>query len=95
MSKSLPEGDNVQAVVYPKYETKGELAQCAEAFLEWLKERVVELRKECSEKPWPPGDRDVGVVLVSHSMGFVLWFYSCVFCPTRLSHIKILSVILS
>ncbi|KAI6335873.1 hypothetical protein MCOR30_003658 [Pyricularia oryzae] len=69
VSKSLPEGDDVQAVVYPKYETKGELAQCAEAFLEWLKERVVELRKERSEKPWPPGDRDVGVVLVSHSMG--------------------------
>ena len=34
-----------------------------------LKEKVMDIRKEHSEKPWPPHDRDVGVILVAHSMG--------------------------
>lgn len=34
-----------------------------------LKEKVMDMRKEHSEKPWPPHDRDVGVILVAHSMG--------------------------
>ncbi|KAK3313666.1 hypothetical protein B0H66DRAFT_566693 [Apodospora peruviana] len=59
----------VKSVVYPKYETKGELGQSTAAFLEWLKERVMELRKEHLDNPWPPNDRNVGVVLVAHSMG--------------------------
>lgn len=36
-----------------------------------LKERVMDLRKAHLEKPWPPNDRDVGVILVAHSMGLV------------------------
>ncbi|KAF5018791.1 hypothetical protein F66182_9209 [Fusarium sp. NRRL 66182] len=68
VAKELPE-DKVESIVYPQYETTGELAQAAEAFLEWLKERVMDIRKKKSEKPWPPHDRDVGVVLVAHSMG--------------------------
>ncbi|KAK3986990.1 hypothetical protein QBC44DRAFT_130793 [Cladorrhinum sp. PSN332] len=59
----------VESVVYPKYETKGELAQSTEAFTEWLKERVMELRKAHLKNPWPPNDRNVGVILVAHSMG--------------------------
>ncbi|KAF5242549.1 hypothetical protein FAUST_3261 [Fusarium austroamericanum] len=68
VGKELPDC-KVQSVVYPKYETSGELAQASEGFLGWLKERVMDIRKEKSEKPWPPHDRDVGVVLVAHSMG--------------------------
>ncbi|KAF5674978.1 hypothetical protein FHETE_2729 [Fusarium heterosporum] len=68
VAKQLPD-DKVESVVYPRYETAGELAQAAEAFLEWLKGQVMEIRKKKSEKPWPPHDRDVGVVLVAHSMG--------------------------
>ncbi|KAI0408535.1 hypothetical protein F4802DRAFT_618658 [Xylaria palmicola] len=68
VAKQLP-GDNVESIVYPKYETKGELGQCSTAFLAWLKERVMEARKARSEKPWPPNDHDVGVILVAHSMG--------------------------
>ncbi|KAF7560554.1 hypothetical protein G7046_g3596 [Stylonectria norvegica] len=68
VAKLLPD-NQVESVIYPKYETKGELAQASEAFLEWLKERVMEIRKTSSEKPWPPSDRDVGVILVAHSMG--------------------------
>ncbi|KAI0420963.1 hypothetical protein F5X98DRAFT_371448 [Xylaria grammica] len=69
VAKQLPEGDNVEAVVYPKYETKGELGQCSKAFLSWLKERVMDVRKAHCGKPWPPNDREVGVILVAHSMG--------------------------
>ena len=85
----LPD-DKVESVVYPKYERTGELVQASEAFLGWyvitrealtelansprLKERVMDMRKKKSEKPWPANDRDVGVVLVAHSMGFVFHF---------------------
>lgn len=34
-----------------------------------LKERVMDVRKARLEKPWPPNDRQVGVILVAHSMG--------------------------
>ncbi|KAK7993819.1 hypothetical protein PG989_007200 [Apiospora arundinis] len=68
VSKKLPD-HNVESVVFPKYETKGELKQSTELFLDWLKERVMEVRKAHSEKPWPPNDRSVGVILVAHSMG--------------------------
>ena len=34
LEASLP-GHNVASVVYPKYETKGELSQCSEALLSW------------------------------------------------------------
>ena len=34
-----------------------------------LKTRVMDLRKAHVEKPWPPNDREVGVILVAHSMG--------------------------
>lgn len=36
-----------------------------------LKERVIECRKAHFENVWPPRDRNVGVILVAHSMGFV------------------------
>ncbi|KAH8171671.1 alpha/beta-Hydrolase [Sarocladium implicatum] len=68
LGKQLPD-HSVKSVVYPKYETKGELAQASEAFLEWLKERVMDERKKTCENPWPPSDNKVGVVLVAHSMG--------------------------
>lgn len=41
-----------------------------------LKERVMDMRKKKSEKPWPANDRDVGVILVAHSMGLVFSFLS-------------------
>ncbi|KAM0269454.1 hypothetical protein ACHAQH_009716 [Verticillium albo-atrum] len=68
VAKQIPD-HKVESVVYPKYETKGELDQATESFLEWLKERVMDVRKEHLEQPWPPNDRNVGVVLVAHSMG--------------------------
>lgn len=34
VGKQLPD-HRVESIVYPKYETKGELAQATEAFVEW------------------------------------------------------------
>ncbi|KAF6811504.1 hypothetical protein CMUS01_13247, partial [Colletotrichum musicola] len=68
VTKQLPD-HRVESIVYPKYETKGELAQATDAFLAWLKEQVMEIRKAHVENPWPPKDRQVGVILVAHSMG--------------------------
>ncbi|KAI1387149.1 uncharacterized protein F4822DRAFT_443963 [Hypoxylon trugodes] len=68
VASKLPD-HSVESIVYPKYETKGELGQCCTSFLSWLKEKVMDVRKAHTEKPWPPHDRDVGVILVAHSMG--------------------------
>ncbi|KAK4239560.1 hypothetical protein C8A03DRAFT_14059 [Achaetomium macrosporum] len=68
IANNLPDHE-VTSVVYPKYETSGELARSTGAFLEWLKERVIELRKAHLDAPWAPNDRRVGVILVAHSMG--------------------------
>ncbi|KAK3374707.1 hypothetical protein B0H63DRAFT_480774 [Podospora didyma] len=68
VTNNLPD-HKVTSVVYPKYETRGELAASTDAFLGWLRERVMELRKQHLQNPWPPNDRDVGVILIAHSMG--------------------------
>ncbi|KAK4151542.1 hypothetical protein C8A00DRAFT_35793 [Chaetomidium leptoderma] len=68
VANNLPDHE-VSSDVYPKYETRGELAQSTAAFLEWLKEKVMDLRKAHLDNPWPPNDRKVGVILVAHSMG--------------------------
>ncbi|KAI9154744.1 hypothetical protein HJFPF1_07301 [Paramyrothecium foliicola] len=68
VAKQLPK-HKVESIVYPKYETTGELDVATDKFVEWLKEQVIDTRKKHFENPWPPRDRNVGVVLVAHSMG--------------------------
>ncbi|KAK3296391.1 uncharacterized protein B0H64DRAFT_461478 [Chaetomium fimeti] len=68
VANNLPDHE-VASAIFPKYETRGELAQSTTAFLEWLKEQVMDLRKAHLDNPWPPNDRKVGVILVAHSMG--------------------------
>ncbi|KAM3080385.1 hypothetical protein ACMFMG_005343 [Clarireedia jacksonii] len=68
VAEKLP-ADEVRLLLYPKYETKGDLSESTGKFLNWLKEKVLEVRKEKTETPWPPNDRSVGIVLVAHSMG--------------------------
>ncbi|KAM0160100.1 hypothetical protein ACHAQE_004715 [Botrytis cinerea] len=68
VADKLPD-DDVELLIYPKYETRGDLLDSTDRFLEWLKAKVMEVRKEKTEAPWPPNDRSVGVILVAHSMG--------------------------
>lgn len=55
----------VRVLVIPKKEKKKNGANNGDR----LREKVMEVRKQRSEKPWPANDRDVGVILVAHSMG--------------------------
>ncbi|KJZ80080.1 hypothetical protein HIM_00794 [Hirsutella minnesotensis 3608] len=68
LERELPE-KLIETIIYPTYETKGKLAEATQAFLQWLKERVIDVRKTHLEKAWPPNDSEVAVVLVAHSMG--------------------------
>ncbi|APA07682.1 hypothetical protein SS1G_00767 [Sclerotinia sclerotiorum 1980 UF-70] len=68
VAEKLPD-DDVELLMYPKYETRGSLLDSTDKFLEWLKGKVMEVRKEKTQNPWPPNDRSVGVILVAHSMG--------------------------
>ncbi|QSZ35462.1 hypothetical protein DSL72_008332 [Monilinia vaccinii-corymbosi] len=68
VANKLPD-DDVEPLMYPKYETRGDLLDSTERFLEWLKGKVMEVRKKKTQTPWPPNDRSVGVILIAHSMG--------------------------
>ncbi|KAG4412553.1 hypothetical protein IFR04_014304 [Cadophora malorum] len=59
---------NVQTRVYPKYETRGDLAACVETFREWLQDQVTDLERDAAT-PSAILEPSVGVILVAHSMG--------------------------
>ncbi|KAH9208882.1 hypothetical protein DL95DRAFT_372809 [Leptodontidium sp. 2 PMI_412] len=59
---------DVQTRVYPKYETRGDLAACVETFREWLQNQVTDLERDAAT-PSAIFDPSVGVILVAHSMG--------------------------
>jgi len=55
--------------VYPKYETRGDLAGCVETFKEWLQEQVASIELAAGNKS-AILNPNVGIVLVGHSMGY-------------------------
>lgn len=58
-------------LVYPKYETRGDLADCVSRFRDWLQEKVIDI--EVSKgTPSPTVDPSVRVVLCGHSMGGIV-----------------------
>ncbi|KAK9450615.1 uncharacterized protein V1518DRAFT_146178 [Limtongia smithiae] len=62
----------VATMLYPPYETRGELAQCVSEFLSYLETTVIdaEIAQSDSDKSSSPViSPSVGVVLVAHSMG--------------------------
>lgn len=70
MQNALPK-INVLHVVYPKYETQGDLNECVAKFKDWLTNAVIDL--EVSAKtPSPTVDGSVRVVLIGHSMGGIV-----------------------
>ncbi|KAK4137259.1 hypothetical protein BT67DRAFT_438521 [Trichocladium antarcticum] len=70
ISGALPKVD-VQAIVYPKYETRGDLGECVLGFRDWLLNRVIDL-EVAAGTPSPTIDPSVRVVLVGHSMGGIV-----------------------
>lgn len=58
-------------LVYPKYETRGDLADCVARFRDWLQEKVIDIEVG-KGTPSPTVDPSVRVVLCGHSMGGIV-----------------------
>lgn len=61
----------MQVLVYPKYETRGDLADCVSRFRDWLQEKVIDIEVN-KGTPSPTVDPSVRVVLCGHSMGGIV-----------------------
>lgn len=62
---------NVKTVVYPQYETRGDLPSCVANFREWLQNRVFDL-EVAAGNPSPIFEPSVRTILVAHSMGGIV-----------------------
>ncbi|KAL2075686.1 hypothetical protein VTL71DRAFT_629 [Oculimacula yallundae] len=70
VSHALPKVD-VRAIVYPKFETRGDLAECVGRFRDWLLEKVIDIEVQ-SSTPSPTIDPSVHTILIGHSMGGIV-----------------------
>ncbi|KAK2629285.1 hypothetical protein QTJ16_000105 [Diplocarpon rosae] len=70
VSHALPKVE-VQAIVYPKFETRGDLAECVSRFRDWLLEKVIDI-EVTSSTPSPTVDPSVHTILIGHSMGGIV-----------------------
>ncbi|KAM3561024.1 hypothetical protein MY1884_002593 [Beauveria asiatica] len=70
VAKELPKID-VEVLVYPKYETRGDLGECVMRFRTWLEEKVIDL-EVAAGTPSPTIDPSVRTILVGHSMGGIM-----------------------
>ncbi|KAF1962204.1 hypothetical protein CC80DRAFT_435031 [Byssothecium circinans] len=61
----------IQAITYPKYETRGDLHECVSRFKEWLQNKVIDL-EVANSTPSPTVDPSVRTILVGHSMGGIV-----------------------
>lgn len=61
----------VKVIVYPRYETRGELRQAVSAFRTWLADQVKQWCQTALNDP-PIPEQDVQVYLCGHSMGGLL-----------------------
>ncbi|KAK4106379.1 hypothetical protein N658DRAFT_490995 [Parathielavia hyrcaniae] len=70
LAGAMPKID-VQAVVYPQYDTRGDLGECVTRFSDWLLNKVIDL-EVAAGTPSPTIDPSVRVVLIGHSMGGIV-----------------------
>lgn len=61
----------IKTLVYPKYETRGDLTECVSRFQDWLLEKVIDL-EVAAGTPSPTVDPSVHVILIGHSMGGIV-----------------------
>ncbi|KAK9234907.1 hypothetical protein V1525DRAFT_411575 [Lipomyces kononenkoae] len=66
--KQIYESAHIESVVYPTYDTKGELTVAVNAFLSFLETRVIDIEVANGTES-PVVSPTVGVILVGHSMG--------------------------
>ncbi|KAF9872642.1 hypothetical protein CkaCkLH20_09821 [Colletotrichum karsti] len=70
LASALPK-INVKHLIYPKYETRGDLGDCVSRFRDWLLEKVIDL-EVANATPSPTVDPSVRIVLIGHSMGGIV-----------------------
>ncbi|KAG0648861.1 hypothetical protein D0Z07_4915 [Hyphodiscus hymeniophilus] len=71
VSHGLPKVD-VQAIVYPKFETRGDLAECdLRLMISRLQEKVIDI-EVANHTPSPTVDPSVRTILIGHSMGGIV-----------------------
>ncbi|UNI14215.1 hypothetical protein JDV02_000867 [Purpureocillium takamizusanense] len=70
VARRLPKVD-VRVLVYPRYDTRGDLGQCVSRFRDWLEEKVIDL-EVAAGTPSPTVDPSVRTVLIGHSMGGIV-----------------------
>ncbi|KAH7267382.1 uncharacterized protein BKA55DRAFT_500364 [Fusarium redolens] len=61
----------VEVVVYPKYETRGDLGSCVSRFRDWLQNKVIDM-EVAAGTPSPTIEPSVRTILVGHSMGGIV-----------------------
>lgn len=72
LSSTFGPATDIHALIYPAFETRGELSQCVEQFGSWLTTKVAELEMERAGKN-EDGHKDIAkVVLIGHSMGGIV-----------------------
>ncbi|KAF1808279.1 hypothetical protein P152DRAFT_485556 [Eremomyces bilateralis CBS 781.70] len=70
LSHALPRL-NILTIVYPRFETRGDLRETVARFKEWLQNKVIDL-EVANGTPSPTVDPSVHVLLVGHSMGGII-----------------------
>lgn len=70
VARDLPKIE-VKVLVYPTYDTRGDLNECVNRFRDWLMERVIDLEVE-SGTPSPTIDPSVRTIIIGHSMGGIV-----------------------
>ncbi|MCJ1415610.1 hypothetical protein MMC32_001942 [Xylographa parallela] len=70
VSHALPQV-SVSAIVYPQFETRGDLKECVSRFKEWLQNKVIDLEVKAGT-PSPTVDPAVRTILIGHSMGGIV-----------------------
>jgi hypothetical protein len=70
VATALPKLD-VRVLVYPRFETRGDLAVCVRRFTDWLQEKVIDL-EVARGTPSPTVEPGVRTVLLGHSMGGIV-----------------------
>jgi len=70
LSHALPKVA-VHAIIYPKFETRGDLHDCVSRFREWLQNKVIDL-ETANETQSPMISPSVHTILIGHSMGGIV-----------------------
>ncbi|KAA8567915.1 hypothetical protein MFRU_010g00300 [Monilinia fructicola] len=70
LSRSLPRV-NVRILIYPQYETRGDLGECVGRFRDWLLEKVIDI-EIANGASSPTIDPSVRTILLGHSMGGIV-----------------------